>query len=962
MALSFHTTVQAQDGTASVQIIHNSADPAVAEVDIYVNGDLFLSNVPFRGATEFVELATEITYDIVVTPAGASINDGFSFEDIALEDGESYYVVATGVATPGDFAANPDDVDTGFFLDIIPGARAAADEAGNVDFKIYHGATDAPAVDVIARNVATLAESVSFTGFTPEYLSVPAAPYIIDVNVAGTETTAASFDLDLSALGGGAALVLASGFLDSAANQDGEGFALIAALPDGTVAVFEPIAADPDPIEGEIIFNGTFDDGLNNWTPFIADFAGVSADIAVVDGEAAITNITGAGGEVWWVQFNQEFTQQQIDALEVGEFYTLRFDARSNVEGRQLNTFFGEDGGAFTAIDISSFELTTSMETYEVTFEVGATFAAMKLGFEMGLENDDVFLDNISLDIASEVPSASIQIIHNSADPAVAEVDIYVNGDLFLSEVPFRGATPFVELATDVTYDIVVTPAGASINDGFSFEDIALEAGESYYVVATGVVDPSNFADNPDAVETGFFLDIIPGARSAAEEVSNFDFKIYHGATDAPAVDVIARDVATLAEGVSYTGFTPEYLSVPAAEYIIDVNVAGTETTAASFDLDLSPLGGSTSLVLASGFLDPSANQDGESFALIAVLTDGTVAVFEPITEDEPGMASVQIIHNSADPAVALVDIYVNGDMFLPDVPFRGATGFVDLSADITYDIVVTPAGASIEEGFSFEGIELEEGESYYVVATGVATPDSFAPNPDGIDTGFFLNIIPGARQAAEDSETVEFIAYHGATDAPAVDVIARDVAPLEEGLAYTEFSAMYIGVPADSYVLDINVAGTEVTAASFTADLSMLGGGTALVLASGFLDPSANQDGPGFALIAVLADGTVAAFEPFTSIEDPAIEAPLSFELNQNYPNPFNPTTNITYTLPESGNVTLEVFNLQGQRVAVLVNGTQNAGSHTVTFDANNLASGVYLYRLQSGSFSQVQKMMLVK
>lgn len=729
MALSFQTAVQAQDGTASLQIIHNSADPAVAEVDIYVNGDLFLSNVPFRGATAFVELNTDITYDIVVTPAGVSINDGFSFEGIELENGESYYVVATGLASPGDFAANPDEVNTGFFLDIIPGARAAADDAGEVDFKIYHGATDAPAVDVIARNVATLAENVSFTDFTPEYLSVPAAPYIIDVNVAGTETTAASFDLDLSSLGGGAALVLASGFLDPAANLDGESFALIAALSDGTVAVFEPVAADPVPIEGDIIFNGSFDDGLDNWTPFIADFAGVSADIAVVDGEAAITNISGAGGEVWWVQFNQEFTQQQIDALEVGELYTLRFDARSNVEGRQLNTFFGEDGGAFTAIDISSFELTTFMETYEVTFEVGATFGAMKLGFEMGLENDDVFLDNISFDVASEVPSASIQIIHNSADPAVA-----------------------------------------------------------------------------------------------------------------------------------------------------------------------------------------------------------------------------------------LVDIYVNGDMFLPDVPFRGATGFVDLSTDITYDIVVTPAGASIEDGFSFEGIELEQGESYYVVATGVATPDSFAPNPEGIDTGFFLNIIPGARQAAEDSETVEFIAYHGATDAPAVDVIARDVAPLEEGLAYTEFSAMYIGVPADSYVLDINVAGTEVTAASFTADLSMLGGGTALVLASGFIDPAVNQDGPGFALIAVLADGTVATFEPFTSIEDPAIEAPLSFELNQNYPNPFNPTTNISYTLPESGNVTLEVFNVQGQRVAVLVNGTQNAGSHTVTFDANKLASGVYLYRLQSGSFSQVQKMMLVK
>ncbi len=88
----------------------------------------------------------------------------------------------------------------------------------------------------------------------------------------------------------------------------------------------------------------------------------------------------------------------------------------------------------------------------------------------------------------------------------------------------------------------------------------------------------------------------------------------------------------------------------------------------------------------------------------------------------------------------------------------------------------------------------------------------------------------------------------------------------------------------------------------------------------------------------------------------------PKEYNLAQNYPNPFNPVTKIRYSLPQQSNVSLIVYNILGQEVITLVNEQQPAGNYEVSFDATNLTSGIYLYKIQAGDYSDVKKMILLR
>lgn len=113
----------------------------------------------------------------------------------------------------------------------------------------------------------------------------------------------------------------------------------------------------------------------------------------------------------------------------------------------------------------------------------------------------------------------------------------------------------------------------------------------------------------------------------------------------------------------------------------------------------------------------------------------------------------------------------------------------------------------------------------------------------------------------------------------------------------------------------------------------------------------------------AVTSNGRIARYhETISGISNNQNTMPENYVLMQNYPNPFNPSTKINFAIPKAGNVKLMVFDVLGREISVLVNEYRQAGNHTVVFDAENLASGIYFYSIETGDFTDTKKMILIK
>jgi hypothetical protein len=152
-----------------------------------------------------------------------------------------------------------------------------------------------------------------------------------------------------------------------------------------------------------------------------------------------------------------------------------------------------------------------------------------------------------------------------------------------------------------------------------------------------------------------------------------------------------------------------------------------------------------------------------------------------------------------------------------------------------------------------------------------------------------------------------------------------------------------------------------SITSNQFTI-MSNLGTNQTMTIAGTFTPTGDQVSGTYSAnMYGTICSGNWGPVGPLVSVDDRS-RIPGQYALSQNYPNPFNPSTTIQYALPSRSQVTLTIYNTLGQIVRELVNGEMEAGYHSVEFDGSNLASGVYLYRMQAGSFVQTRKLILLR
>ncbi len=669
--------------------------------------------------------------------------------------------------------------------------------------------------------------------------------------------------------------------------------------------------------------------------------------------------------------FRKTFTVAAPSALDALNLRLLRDDgavvylngeevARSNMPAGaidfQTTASSAVAGGSESAFE--AFEVPTS------ALQAGENILAVEIHQANPSSSDISF--NLSLEEEVVLPPA-IQLIHNSPDPSLQFVDVYIdafnqgnfvkfNGD---TPIPFRFGTPYLSDLPAGTHGIAIAPFGT---DDFmwSATTFTLEANKRYIAMVSGVREPANFEtafNSADDIAFKIQVNEVPGNEdvSAGETLP----LLFHGTPDLPNIRLIAVGAgdatADFPEGLPYAfqllGGTVDALPYPNVQV---TNNASTEVYG-EFKTDLTPFTEQVITIFSSGFYtaEGDAGVDESNFALVIMPESGGPGVLLP-APDPPLPGKIQIIHNSPDPELSAVDVWLNGEKVVEALDYLNATAFVDIPAGQNRVAVAPHSTTMADTAWSATDLFVEAdldlsvfqpvGRTYTAVAYGARNTADFdnATNPD---VSFGLAVEEG-RSAASAADMVDLRFFHGATDAPGVDfVLDGQFIPVVNDLNYSNYSSIYVTLPADMFQLNMTPQDdNNQLLSAYGLSLEDRAGEALVVLAAGLLDPQEGQ--PAFGLHAVDANGNVSELPIVTNTGEQLRELGIKI-----FPNPATDALyiNAAQNLPE-----MRLLDVTGKALRQL----SDTGTQTV-INLQDMPKGLYFLELQLEGGNQAVKIL---
>ena len=545
-----------------------------------------------------------------------------------------------------------------------------------------------------------------------------------------------------------------------------------------------------------------------------------------------------------------------------------------------------------------------------------------------------------------------IQIAHNCSDPSLDTLDIYFNGTVLDSNVVYHAATGLFAYQADTAFTIGVAYKHSNGIPGYirldTFPGVPVN-GRNAYIISG--VNGSGFSANPNGISTSVNIIEIPLLDTLIQDTGRVDIRFFNGVTDLPAINIRGLNGGPLyVHGLTYGASTAD-VAVRHTIYELQVTSQDSTQNYGTFYADLTALAQQPVIILCSGFLNPGYNNNGPAFGLFVLESNGSVLTL-PLE-----VSAFQLLHNCADPAADSLDIYINSQLAFQSLGFRNATPGLLLNANATYNIgIAQKHSASVSDTFWHKVFDLPRDTFFIATASGLLTQTGFAPNPNGISTAFDVLVKVPAEISASASSNFDFFFINGVTDAGGLSIVPAGGPRLLSDVEYSK-QTNYVSLPSEFYTLNLQDTSGNDLASGFANFLSFPSQ-TGVLLASGFLNPATNNNGPalGFYMSPITGGPFIPLFG-LSGVND--VSSTTAFQI---FPNPANDQLHVLFTLSKAETVSLQITDINGNVVNELVSASTLTGEQNIPLDLTHLSSGVYYSRLTTSEGTANSRFVVIK